>query len=821
VSEVKPSDDAARVSIAETMAADGVVSAAPSDPAVASLTSAPQRVADRYEILNLLGMGGMGAVYRARDVELDELVALKVLRRELVDSPAMLARFRQEAKLARRVTHRNVARTFDIGEHAGEKFLTMEFVDGESLDSVVAKRGRLSLAEVGHVAHEVLAGMTAAHAAGVVHRDLKPENVLVGKDGRVVVTDFGIARGALGSDGAAKTMGALVGTPSYMAPEQVEGSADIDARADIYAFGAMLYELLTGVRAWPGDAPLVVAAARLINPPPDPRDKVPSIPAAVSAVVLRCLERKREGRFASASEVSAALGAAISASTSSSVDLAATGSVEAIPQASSGARATPASPTMAVRQASPSLSLGLDKTIAVLPFKNGGPPEDDYLADGITDDLIDVLSMTPGLKVRPRGAVAKLGSESDPRAVGAELGVQVVVLGSVRKTPAAIRVSARLVSTSDGFQLWAKRFDRPAADLLGINDEAATAIAEALTIAGPAQAREAPSNPLAIDLYMRAQHEFHKFWKVHVERAVELYEEALQLAPDDPTILAGCARARVRLAFFGGEEGERHLIRAREAADRAVAAAPDRGESWLALGASRFIAGDAPGAVRAAVTALEKSKNLAPAHDLLGRILLEVRPPREGISHLKAALELDPSDMAPRFELARGYALLRQWDEMNAVLDLPAPGPLAVSRYIYRARLCVWWGHTHPDLDNPPPLGEELKVYLDPKMLVMALETRELPEALRQGLEHRANSADPRSRRSTFLFQLNAEYYAFGFEVDAALDAVAGAVRSGLIDINWMDLCPPLEPVRKDARFAPLRAEVAARAATVVRALVK
>ena len=210
------------------------------------VASGPVRIAGRYEVLSLLGSGGMGTVYRARDVELDELVALKVLRRDLVDSPGMLARFRQEAKLARRVTHRNVARTFDIGEHEGEKFLTMEFVDGEALSSVIARRGRLPLAEVLHIVKEVCAGMSAAHSAGVVHRDLKPDNVLVARDKRVVVTDFGIAHAAAGAAGGAKTLGGIVGTPAYMAPEQVEAAAEVDARADLYALGAMIYELVTG-----------------------------------------------------------------------------------------------------------------------------------------------------------------------------------------------------------------------------------------------------------------------------------------------------------------------------------------------------------------------------------------------------------------------------------------------------------------------------------------------------------------------------------------------------------------------------------------------
>jgi len=223
----------------------------------------------------------------------------------------------------------------------------------------------------------------------------------------------------------------------------------------------------------------------------------------------------------------------------------------------------------------------------------------------MTDDLIDMLSMTSGLKVRPRGASAHLrGVDVDARRVGEELKVQVVVEGAVRKIAASIRVTARLVSTADGFQLWAKRFDRAAADVLAVNDEVASAIADALAVVGAQKPRVAPTNVEAVDLYFRASHEYHKFWREDVLRAVDLYEQALALAPNDATILAACARARVRAAFFGGEGAAEMLGKAHAAADRAVAGAPEMGESWLALAAARMMEGDAAGAARAVVTAL-------------------------------------------------------------------------------------------------------------------------------------------------------------------------------------------------------------------------
>ena len=255
----------------------------------------------------MIGSGGMGTVYRARDLELDEVVALKVLRRELLSAPGIVDRFRREAKLARRVTHRNVARVFDIGEHEGEKFLTMELVDGESLAATIAREGAFSVVRAVEIAAAIAAGLASAHAAGVIHRDLKPDNVLIASDGRVVLTDFGIAR-AIISSGPAATVGGLVGTPAYMAPEQVEGR-EVDARADLYALGALMFELVTGHRAWARrTAIFVVAAARLTSPPPDPRARRPDLPAPAAELIMRCLARQPEHRPASAEEVSAWLG---------------------------------------------------------------------------------------------------------------------------------------------------------------------------------------------------------------------------------------------------------------------------------------------------------------------------------------------------------------------------------------------------------------------------------------------------------------------------------------------------------------------------------
>jgi serine/threonine-protein kinase len=774
-------------------------------------------LAGRYEILALVGAGGMGTVYRARDLELDEVVALKVMRPELLATPGILDRFRREAKLSRRVTHRNVARVFDIGEHAGEKFLTMEFVEGESLSAALARDGAFSLGRAVAVATAVAEGLGGAHAAGVIHRDLKPDNVLIAKDGRVVITDFGIARAvvdALAGSGPANTMGVFVGTPAYMAPEQVEGRADIDARADVYAFGALLFELLTGHRAWPGDVPLGVATARLLSPPPDPRRHRTDLPASVAELVLRCMARAPHDRPASIGEAAAALSL-----TGGSFARAHGAAPTPAPLHARPATATVGSPQPPIlesaRERSPTPKPSpAEKTVAVLPFRNAGGPEDDFLAQELTDDLIDGLSMTRGLRVRARGAVMRYrGAETDPREIGRELAVQVVVEGSVRRARGSVRVSARLVSVTDGFQIWAKRFDRPEQDVLSINDEAARAIAEALTVDALAgRGREAPSDPAAIDLYLRARHEYRKFWPDDVQRAIGLFDQALAIAPDDPLVLSGLALALARFSFFAGDAG---IARARQVAERAVAAAPHLGEAHLALGSVLFQVGEAPSAVRALRRATDRAPGLAEAHVAVGRILCEAASVDEGLRRLATARSLDPDAPLVMPELVRTYALLGRWEEADAILETMArdDGP---TYWTLRARAALWRRDRalFEAYLNKLPRDEHSPSRIAYLMLELA-QTGQVPPAL---LDMERVERTGGVRRQTFVLQISTEVLGFVGRIDQAFGALQRAAELGLSDLLWLERCPLLEALRADRRYDTVHADVTRRTDAILEA---
>lgn len=752
-------------------------------------------ICDRYQLLSLLGVGGMGSVYLARDVELEEMVALKTLRKELLEDTDMLERFKNEVKLARRVTHKNVARMFDIGEHQGEKFLTMEFVDGESLASLLEKEKKLSLQRIVELMSAVCSGLEAAHAAGVIHRDLKPDNVMLARDGRVLVTDFGIARASQSSAG--KTMGMVLGTPAYMAPEQVLGQKDIDHRADIYALGVMLFEMFTGQDAWTGESPMAVATARLLNPPPDPRTRRPDVPDAVCRIILRCMARNRDERFAKAEEVAREL------------------STLTMPSMKAAEQVTLAKATPAAMAAAPAG----EKSVAVLPFRNAGRPEDDYLAEGLTDDLIDALSMTRGLRVCSRGTVMKFkGAAQDPRSIGAELNVQVVVEGSVRKAGNAMRITARLVSVADGFQLWAKRFDGSDADVFAINDEAARAIAEALTVDASAPARKVTADAEAMDLYLRARHEYHKVWPENVARAVAIFEEALRRTPDDPTILSGYAIARARFNFFTAQD----MSQALEAAKRAVAAGPDLPEAHLALGTALFQSGDVPAAVKELKIAISKGPSTAEAHWLLGRILSEIGQIQNAIRHLEMALVFDPSVSLASRDLARTHALLGHWSESDRYLDSNSNFNDESGRPIDKARFLAWkrdpeaaarvLAHMPADVSGRYSIAQKLLRLVMTHGAENSFEWAEDP--MQQAMARGAG------RRQAFFAQVGAEIRAYMGRYDDALQSIQTAVDAGLIDLLWLTHCPLFEPLRSNARFLMERARVEERVRPILEAYI-
>ncbi|MEZ4228487.1 MAG: serine/threonine-protein kinase [Polyangiaceae bacterium] len=477
---------------------------------------------DRYRVNELLGVGGMGTVYLAKDLELDDDVALKLLRRDVIDVPGAVDRFRREVKLARRVTHPNVSRTYDIASHGDDLFITMEPISGNTL-SRVAKGPQLDDRAIAQIGVQICAGLNAAHRAGVVHRDLKPQNVMLesheSDPQRVVIMDFGIAQSSqLRSEGES-ALGQVVGTPAYMAPEQLSGLT-VDQRADLCSLGIVLFELFTGTLPWRGDTPSSTALARLRQDAPDPRDFRKDLPDTLAEVTLHCLSRSPDARPSSAASVALELKAWLRTTESnhsrpliwlppSQGDAAATltshglSEINAALEPHPARLATPVTPpsppstTPASKPASsrpssshPSSRPGSSQpserpSVAVVPFQHEATVEESCgLLSELCEEVVDQLSRAPGLRVRSLGRVLTLQRANpgwDSERVGQALEVDFVVEASAAPLAGECVLRTRILDVTRDVQLWADRVRTNRPKALEACEQAAKAAVSALT----------------------------------------------------------------------------------------------------------------------------------------------------------------------------------------------------------------------------------------------------------------------------------------------------------------------------------------------------
>ena len=760
----------------------------------------PETIAGRYQLVRWLGGGGMGRVYEVRDTELDERVALKVLRAGLSDEA--LERFRREVKLTRRIQHRNVARMFDIGEHHGEKFLTMELVDGAPLTRELG--APLPWPRLQAIAIQLCAGLGAAHAAGVIHRDLKPDNVMVerGTD-RAVITDFGIARS--GDDASVTQLGVVIGTPRYMAPEQLAG-AEVDARADVFSLGVILYELATGKRPWQGDNAITIAVAQ-VTQPMRPLDGA-GLPPAFVAIVESCLALERDARPPSA----AVLGVEIAACERPH------GVV--VPGRSAELRQVPITPTPTPTGQLAHPAVAEDTAIAVLPFTCGAA--DDYLADGVVEDLIDQLSTTPGLRVRPAG-VTRARLEQDPRALGHELAVEHVISGSVRRTPAGLRVSARLIGVVDGFQIWAHRVDCTEPEILTVSEQLGRGIAQALSALSARTSRSSDRiDQEAVDYYLRARAELRRFWGAHADHATELLEKAAAIAPTSGQIISALAFASVH-AWIRSDRPEQ-LARARLAVERGLATG--HGEAHLAAAVLKLNQGDPVAAAGDLGIALARAPMSAQAHETLGRLLVEVDAVEEGRRHFDLAIGLD-AVRGPNIgvDLARLDAFAGDWDAVDRRLAPLIHDPdVPVMQYgsVNEARLMMWKRDFTRTLAAVSRMPEETRVHGFSLLSIYRTWTMDHTFDLgrwKHQIDEIATPHPDHSRRMQLAaLQRFCELIALIEQDEAAEYTFIAITDLGLIDLVWLDRCPLFSALRHRPWWTPLRARVATRAAAVLAA---
>lgn len=464
-----------------------------------------------YEVIRLIGSGGMGEVYAARDTLLDRIVALKVLPERVVSDPDRERRFVLEAKAAASLNHPNIVTIHYVGTDEGMHFIAMEYVDGKTLAELIRPHEGLDPAEARRLAQQIARALATAHKAGIIHRDLKPANIMVTEEGIVKVLDFGLAKLSKSDqppdlDATATVVdttqtGTVIGTASYMSPEQAEGRP-VDTRSDVFGFGTVLYEMLTGRRAFYRDTPLGTALAILQADPP-----AFEAPLQLRGIVLRCLKKDPALRYQSMAEV-----------------------VEAL-EGAAGAQLPPKPEKV--------------PSIAVMPFANlSADKENEFFSDGLTEEIINVLTHVPGVRVAGKTSSFWFRDKrATPAEIGQALMVEHLLEGSVRRASARVRVGAHLIQVADGFTLWSDRYDRQMDDIFAVQDEISQSIANALAVQFAPKARRHTPPVAAHEAYLKGVYHIARSTPESMPLAKESLDLALALDPE-------YAEAHTQLGYY-------------------------------------------------------------------------------------------------------------------------------------------------------------------------------------------------------------------------------------------------------------------------------
>ena len=576
-------------------------------------------LADRYAVERELGRGGMATVYLAEDLKHRRKVAIKVLRPEL---GAMLGpdRFTREIHIAAGLTHPHIVPLYDSGEAGGLLFYVMPYVRGESLRQKLRRETQLPIEEAIGIARQVASALDHAHAQGLIHRDVKPENILL-HEGEAMVTDFGIALAAgAGPSERLTERGLTVGTPAYMSPEQASGEPTLDARSDVYSLGCVLYELLAGEPPYTGPTAQAVMAKRFTDPVPRIRRLRGTVPLAVEQAIMQALARVPADRFASA----AAFAAALTASPG--------------PQSRS-------------------------PSVAVLPFLSLSPnPENEFFADGITEDVIAQLSKIRSLKVISRTSVMQFKKrEQSLREIGATLQVATLLEGSVRQAGDRVRIVAQLIDAEADRHLWSETYDRQLTDIFAIQADVALQIAAALKAElSPAEQlrmhRKPTSDVRAYQLYLQGRHCYSRYTEEGIRKGIEYFRQAIATDPGYALAYVGVALAYAEFAAGqgGGLKEDLAYREAMEAVTRALALDSGLGEAHSVLALLKCVHDyDWAGAEREFKLALELSPGAADIYDHYGWLCGALQRYDEAIVLVQRAQELDPArhraDLATAF----------------------------------------------------------------------------------------------------------------------------------------------------------------------------
>jgi eukaryotic-like serine/threonine-protein kinase len=615
-----------------------------------------------YEILAPLGAGGMGEVYRARDTRLDRDVAIKVLPEHMAESAEALSRFEREAKAVAALSHPNILAIHDFGREAGNSYAVMELLEGETLAERVLQ-GPIPWRRCVEIAAAVAEGLSAAHAKGIVHRDLKPQNLFLTADDRVKILDFGLARRdqAIGAneETSAPTQdgtlpGTVLGTVGYMSPEQVCGDP-VDARTDIFSLGCVLYEMVTGQRAFRRRTAAETLAAILNEEPAEFPRSGAAVPQGLENLIGRCLQKNAQSRFQTARDLAFALKEIVRGS-----------EPPAGAPASSGSHRRP-----------------LD-SMAVLPFANlSGDPDAEYLSDGIAESIIHSLARLPNLRVMARSTIARYkGQEVDPQAAGRELKVRAVLTGRVFHRGETLVIKTALVDVLDGSQIWGENYSRKLSDILAVEEEISREISEKLRVKVTGEeaqrlSHRATESPEAYRLYLKGLFYWNKRTSDGLRKGIELFQQAIEVDPEYALAYAGIAHSYNQLGFYQYLSPQEAFPRARAAATRALELDASLGEARTVLGTARFwYDWDWSGAEEEIRRAIAASPDFVHVHHFYGIFLTAMDRFQDGLVELRRAEELDPLSLPARASLGLCLYLGRRYDEaiieVEKILEMDA-----------------------------------------------------------------------------------------------------------------------------------------------------
>jgi serine/threonine-protein kinase len=799
-----------------------------------------------YEILGLLGAGGMGEVYLARDTRLGREVAIKVLPADVADNPERLARFEREARTVASLNHPNIVTLHDVAEAGGIRFLVMERVAGRSLADVIERAGGLPPARILELMTPVADALASAHERGIVHRDLKPANIMVADDGRVKILDFGLAtERADPVDGEGTTVarealtaeGGILGTASYMAPEQVRGER-VDARADLFAFGVILYELAAGVRPFRGESAIEVASAIVGTDPRPIETLAPGVPAGLARLIRRCLEKDVRHRLQSAldlrNELADMADAAGRAGATGRAELPGPpGTVRprrrwlAISAAAAlvALAAALGALVFRARTAGPAGGRGTAiRSIAVLPFDNlMRDATQEYFVDGIHEALITELARLGTVNVTSRNSVMRFKGRAQPmKDVARDLGVDALIEGSVLRTGSKVRITAQLILGETDAHVWADSYDRELQDVLALLSEVSGAIARevqanlggAAPPSPPARVVAKPVRPEAYEAYLRGQHVINQGPSaVNVAEARGHFEEAVRLDPGFAKGWSGLAACSLLSGVFGRTPAPDAARAGREAAERALAIDESDGLGHAALGGIElYFDWNFEGARRRIDRAVPLNPHDSMVRHLYADYLMIHGRLDESLEQVQLGRNYDPMSRLANIVVMFHTLATRRYDDVIAetrrALQL-----FPDATWVHGTRAdALWYQHRYEEAlaEQRLSLGGDSEAW------------RTFEQAFRRGgpraaMKARAERLAPAAAGTVANYMAVAAAYADAGERDAAMAWLEKAYAVRLPQLLHVPADPAFDGMRDDPRFEALMRKIGIPARAVPR----